>query len=77
MSTEEKKKESLPPEEKEKYRRLYDIGKDSFLEQLSRIDSLDRKAQINLVVIGIEKERGQPLTRDKGFNERVMSWCSP
>jgi hypothetical protein len=51
MSTEEKKKESLPPEEKEKYRRLYDIGKDSFLEQLSRIDSLDRKAQMNVVVI--------------------------
>jgi uncharacterized membrane protein len=44
---------SIPPEEKEKYHRLYDIGRDSFLEQVNRVDSLDRKAQINLVVIGI------------------------
>lgn len=53
MTAEEKKKEYLPPEEREKYRRLYDIGRDSFIEQVNRIDSLDKKAQINLVVIGI------------------------
>ena len=53
MRPEEKTKEPLPPGEKEKYRRLYDIGRESFIEQVNRIDSLDRKAQINLVVIGI------------------------
>jgi hypothetical protein len=53
MAQEEKKKESLPPEEKEKYRQIYEIAKDSFLEQLNRIESLDKKAQINLAIIGI------------------------
>jgi hypothetical protein len=53
MVPEEKTKEPLPPEEKEKYRRLYDISRDSFTEQINRIEALDRKAQINLVVIGI------------------------
>lgn len=46
-------KESLSSEEKQKYHQIYKIARDSFLEQLNRIDSLDRKAQINLVVIGI------------------------
>jgi hypothetical protein len=53
MGIEEKGKGSLPQEEKEKYRRLYDISRDSFTEQINRIEALDRKAQINLVVIGI------------------------
>jgi len=53
MSMEEKKKEPLPPEEKEKYHQIYEIAKDSFVEQNNRIDSLDKKAQINLAVIGI------------------------
>lgn len=53
MGPEEKTKEPLPPDEKEKYRRLYDISRDSFTEQINRIEALDRKAQINLVVIGI------------------------
>jgi hypothetical protein len=40
-------------EEREKYKQIYEIAKDSFLEQLNRIESLDKKAQINLAVIGI------------------------
>lgn len=43
----------MPAEEREKYHQIYQIARDSFLEQLTRIDSLDRKAQINLLVIGI------------------------
>jgi hypothetical protein len=53
MVLEEKKIESLPQEEKEKYKQIYEIARDSFLEQLNRIESLDKKAQINLAVIGI------------------------
>lgn len=53
MAQEEKKKESLPPEEKEKYRQIYEIARDSFQEQRGRIENLERKAQINLVAIGI------------------------
>lgn len=49
----EKRKESLPPEEKEKYRQIYEIARDSLLEQLNRIEALEKKAQINLLVIGI------------------------
>lgn len=43
----------MSPEEREKWHQIYQIARDSFLEQLNRIDSLDRKAQINLIVIGI------------------------
>lgn len=43
----------MSPEERGKYHQIYEIARDSFLEQLNRIDSLDRKAQINLAVIGI------------------------
>jgi hypothetical protein len=45
--------QACPPEEREKYRRLYEITRDSFNEQFNRFDSFDRKAQINLIVIGI------------------------
>lgn len=53
MTPEEKMKESLPQEEKEKYKQIYEIARDSFQEQMGRIENLERKAQINLVAIGI------------------------
>jgi hypothetical protein len=53
MTAEEKKKEYLPPEEREKYHQIYEIARDSLVEQLKRIETLEKKAQINLVVIGI------------------------
>lgn len=43
----------MPPEEREKYHQIYEVARDAFLEQLNRIEFLDKKAQINLVVIGI------------------------
>ena len=45
--------QSLPLEEKEKYREIFQIARDSFQEQIGRIENLERKAQINLVIIGI------------------------
>lgn len=45
--------QSLPQEEKEKYKQIYEIARDSFQEQMGRIENLERKAQINLVIIGI------------------------
>jgi len=46
-------KAEISPEEKEKYRQIYEVARDAFLEQLNRVEFLDKKAQINLVVIGI------------------------
>lgn len=43
----------MSPEEREKWHQIYEIARDSFRERFDRIDSLDRKAQINLLVIGI------------------------
>jgi hypothetical protein len=45
--------QTCSPEEREKYRRLHEIARDSFYEQLDRAESFDRKAQINLIIIGI------------------------
>jgi hypothetical protein len=45
--------QACSPEDREKYRRLYEIARDSFYEQLARSESFDRKAQINLLLIGI------------------------
>lgn len=53
MMAEEKTEMSFPVEEKEKYREIFQIARDSFQEQISRIENLERKAQINLVIIGI------------------------
>lgn len=39
--------------DREKYKAIYDLCKNAFDEQISRIESMDRKAQTNLVMIGI------------------------
>ena len=43
----------MSPEERGKYHQIYEVARDAFLEQLNRVEFLDRKAQINLVIIGI------------------------
>lgn len=48
-----KRKSLFPRKKKQKYHQIYEIARDSFIEQLNRIESLEKKAQINLVIIGI------------------------
>jgi hypothetical protein len=52
----------MSPEEREKYRQIYEVARDAFLEQLSRVEFHDKKAQINLVVIGIVLSLGAVRT---------------
>jgi hypothetical protein len=68
MALNEKKKESLPQEEREKYREIFQIARDSFQEQMGRIENLGRKAQINLV---INELRGIVRRRTYGPKERI------